>query len=72
MSRLHKLVAGSIVTALVLGVLVLFAPVAAVAAPPGGDDPNCKRACPPTKKHNGYTCTFVGCDPETGLCGYAC
>jgi len=72
MSRVHKLVAGFVLAAFLLGVAVLLAPVPALAAPPGGDDPNCKRACPPTKRHNGFTCTFVGCDPASGLCIYAC
>jgi hypothetical protein len=71
MSRLHKLVAGSVLAAVILGLVVLLVPVSAVAAPPGSDDPNCTHACPPTKKLHGYPCTFVGCDLE-GHCGYAC
>jgi hypothetical protein len=69
MSRIHKFVAGFVLVALVLGVTVLLAPAPALAAPPGD---GCKRSCPPTKKHNGYTCTFAGCDPVSGLCLYAC
>jgi hypothetical protein len=67
MLRLRKLVILLTVAPLLAGALAVSAPV--YADRPG--DPNCKRACPPTKKLNGFTCVFAGCDGE-GNCLYAC
>ena len=63
-----------VVSALALAVVLFGAleiAISTVRADPPVTDPNCHHPCQPTKKHNGVTCTFVGCSPE-GLCGYAC
>ncbi len=70
MSRLKRLFAVAVAVVLVAGVVALATPVNMAAKPI--EDPNCRRPCPPTKKHNGYTCTFAGCDTVTGACIYAC
>ena len=68
MSRMQKLVSAAIAIVAIFAVLSLAAP-ANLAAPPAD---GCKRSCPPVKKHNGYPCQFVGCDPVTGACLYGC
>jgi hypothetical protein len=45
--------------------------VSTVRADPPVSDPNCSHPCQPTKKHNGFTCTFAGCTAD-GTCTYAC
>lgn len=64
MSRNRKLLSLAIALAFSFG---LFSLGASAATGSG-----CRRTCPATKKHNGYTCTFVGCDAATGACLYAC
>ena len=66
MSSRRKLALVGIMAAFVLGVAALLAPTPSEAAG------NCPRSCPPIKKHNGFPCKFVGCDPVTNACLYGC
>jgi hypothetical protein len=70
MRTLRTLIGGVVLAGALFGTLAILAPTPVLADPPP-QDPNCTRHCPPTKKHNGFTCVFVGCSPD-GRCLYGC
>ncbi|HZN55803.1 MAG TPA: hypothetical protein VFB67_10840 [Candidatus Polarisedimenticolaceae bacterium] len=54
------------------GLLLTIAAGSLALLTPTADAGNCPRSCPPIKKLHGYPCQFVGCDPATNACMYAC